>query len=136
MDPDLLAKWDATMKRINYMFPKSKHALESLHRTKNYREHLHEHEEQRRSFQQYQRRDEPYHVDRYLKNIKLDVPTFDGRLNYSVHYSPQNFLDWLQSMDRYFTRYILSEAEKVSFVVMKLTDQASRYWSALRLSVS
>jgi len=28
------------------MFPKSKHALESLHRTENYREHLHEREGQ------------------------------------------------------------------------------------------
>jgi len=34
-------------------------------------------------------------------------------------------------MDRYFTRYPLSEAEKVSFVAMKLTGQTSRYWSAL-----
>jgi len=59
MDLDLLAKWDTTMKRKDNMFPKSKHALESLHRTKNYREHLHECEGQRGSFQQYQRRDEP-----------------------------------------------------------------------------
>jgi len=63
MDPDLLAKWDATMQRIDNMFPKSKHALE-LHRTKNYCEQLHKHE-RRGSFQQYQKRDEPYYVDRY-----------------------------------------------------------------------
>jgi len=34
-------------------------------------------------------------------------------------------------MDRYFTRYLLSEAEKVSFATMKLTSQTSQYWSAL-----
>ena len=34
-------------------------------------------------------------------------------------------------MDRYFTRYLLSAAEKVSFAVMKLTGQASQYLSAL-----
>ena len=61
----------------------------------------------------------------------MDVPTFDGRLNYFDHSGPQNFLDWLQSMDRYFTRCISSEAEKASFAGMKLTGQASRYWSAL-----
>ena len=44
---------------------------------------------------------------------------------------PQFFLDWVRSMDRYFTRYLLSEAENVSFATMKLTGQASRYWSAL-----
>jgi len=44
MDPDLLAKCDATMKRTDNMFSKSKHVLESLHRTENYGEHLHERE--------------------------------------------------------------------------------------------
>jgi len=87
--------------------------------------HLHEREGQRGSFQQYQSLDEPYHVGRHLKSIQLDVPTFDGCLNYSRS-SPQNFLDLLQSMDMYFTRYLLSEAEKVSFAAMKLTGQASR----------
>ena len=57
------------MKHIDNIFPKSKHALKSLHRTENYREHLHEHEGQHDSFQQYQRRDELYHVDQYLKSI-------------------------------------------------------------------
>ena len=128
MDPDLLAKWDTIMKRIDNMFLKSKHALDSLHRTENYREYPHE---QRGSFQQYQRRDEQYHVDRYLNSIQMDVPTFDGCLDYSDRSSSQKFLDWLQCMDRYFTRYLLSEAEKVSFATMKLTGQASRYRSAL-----
>ena len=50
MDPDLLTNWDATMKRINNMFPKSKHAFEPLHRTENYREQLHEREGHRDSF--------------------------------------------------------------------------------------
>ena len=115
------------MKHINNMFSKSKHALKSLHRIENYREHLHEHEGQRGSSQQYQRRDEQYHVDRYLKNIQLDVPIFDGHLDYFDCLDPQNFLNWLQSMDKYFTRYILSETEKVSFTAMKLTGKASRY---------
>ena len=44
MDPDLPAKWDTIMKRIDNIFPKSKHALESLHRTDNYREYLYERE--------------------------------------------------------------------------------------------
>jgi len=63
MNPDLLTKWDTTMKHINNIFPKLKHALESLHKTESYREHLHEREGQCGSFQQYQRRDEQYHVD-------------------------------------------------------------------------
>ena len=50
MNPDLLAKGDATTKRIDNMFPKSKHALESLHKTENYYERLHKREGQRGSF--------------------------------------------------------------------------------------
>jgi len=34
-------------------------------------------------------------------------------------------------MDMYFTRYLLLEPEKVSFIAMKLTDLASQYRSAL-----
>jgi len=54
MDPNLLAKWAATMKHIINMFSKSKHAIKSLHKIENYCEHLHERERQRGSFQQYQ----------------------------------------------------------------------------------
>jgi len=83
------------MKHIDDMFPKSKHSLESLHRTENYHKHLHEREGQHDSFQQYQRRDEQYHVDRYLKSIQLDIPTFDGRLDYSDRFGQRKFLYWL-----------------------------------------
>jgi len=59
----------------------------------------------------------------------MDVPTFDGRLDYSGRLSdPQFFLNWLHSMFRYLTRYLLSEMEKVRFFITKLTGQASQYW--------
>ena len=58
----------------------------------------------------------------------MDVPTFDGRLNYSGYLrNPQIFLDCLQNMDMYFDRYPFSEAEKVRFAITKLTEQASQY---------
>jgi len=143
---DLLVKWDAIMKHIDNMFFKSKHALNSLHRTENYREHFYEREGQRGSSQQYQTRDEQYHVDRYLKSIQLGVPIFDSRLDYSDRLGSQIVLNWLQSMDMYFTRYLLSETEKVSFAyykvywssfaAIKFTGQVSRYWSALETLLS
>lgn len=51
-----------------------------------------------------------------MKSIKLDIHTFDGRLE------PKYFHDWLQNMDRYFTWYSLSEARKVKFAAMKLME--------------
>jgi len=58
------------------------------------------------------------HDVQYLRSIKLDVPTFDGRLN------PQLLLYWIQ-LAKYFTWYDLTEPSKVKFVAMKLIDQAS-----------
>jgi len=40
--------------------------------------------------------------DRYLKNIKLDVSNFDGRLD------PQYYLNRVMSLERYFKWYELS----------------------------
>jgi len=60
------------------------------------------------------------HDGQYLRSIKLDVPTFDGRLD------PQFFLDWIQ-LDRYFIWYDLTEPRKVKFATMKLTGQANQY---------
>jgi len=37
--------------------------------------------------------------ERYLKNIKVDVSNFDGRLD------PQYYLDWVMSLERYFKWY-------------------------------
>jgi len=62
----------------------------------------------------------------------MDVSTFDSHLDYSVYLrDPQVFLNWLQSMDMYFDRYSFSEVEKVKFNIMKLTRQASQYWTNL-----
>ena len=40
--------------------------------------------------------------ERYLKNIKVDVSSFDGRLD------PQYYLDWVTSLERYFKWYEMS----------------------------
>jgi len=51
----------------------------------------------------------------------IDILTFDGRLDYSGYLSDhQVFLNWLQSMDHDFTRYLHCEIEKVKFAIRKL----------------
>jgi len=37
-------------------------------------------------------------------------------------------------MDKYFIWYLLSEAEKVRFAIMKLAGQASQYWTNVKTS--
>jgi len=63
--------------------------------------------------------------DQFLKNIKIDVLTFVGR------HDPQIFLNWTLQLDKYFIWYNLTEPRKIKFAVMKLTSQASQYWTKL-----
>jgi len=51
----------------------------------------------------------------YIKNIKVDAPSFDERLD------PQVYIDWQLAMDRYFRWHDMSESRKIRFTVMKLT---------------
>ena len=62
----------------------------------------------------------------YLKSIKIHVPNFEGR------HDPQLFIDWTLQQDRYFTWYELTEFRKVKYVAMKLSGQASQYWTNLK----
>jgi len=63
--------------------------------------------------------------DQFLKNIKINVLTFDGR------HDPQIFLDWTLQLDKYFTWYNLTEPKKIKFAAIKLIGQASQYWTNL-----
>ena len=59
--------------------------------------------------------------ERYLKNIKVDVSNFDGRLD------PQYYLDWVMSLECYFKWYKMSQERRVRFAAMKLVGQARQY---------
>ena len=66
------------------------------------------HEEECGPLTQHYRRNEQNPDAQYLKSIKIDVPTFDGRDD------PELFLDWTQQIDKYFTWYDLMSLEKLS----------------------
>ena len=62
----------------------------------------------------------------YIKSIKVDAISFNGRLD------PQVYIDWQLAMDRYFCWHDMSETRKIQFAMMKLTGQAGQYWEILR----
>ena len=66
--------------------------------------------------------------DRFIRNIKLDAPTFDGSLN------PKVYSDWEGEMDQYFEWYAMSEERKFKFAKMKLIRQARLYWGNIELT--
>jgi len=57
----------------------------------------------------------------YIKSVKVDAPSFDGRLD------PQVYIHWQLAMDRYFRWHDMSKFRKIRFTVMKLTGQARQY---------
>ena len=59
--------------------------------------------------------------EQYLKSIKLNIPTFDGRLD------PPFFLIGFTTWTCILTYYPFFEPRKVRFTVMKLTCQATQY---------
>ena len=61
----------------------------------------------------------------YIRSVKVDAPSFDGRLD------PQVYIDWQLAMDRYFRWHVMSKLRKIRLVVMKLTGQAGKYWENL-----
>ncbi|KAK8923695.1 hypothetical protein KSP39_PZI019139 [Platanthera zijinensis] len=56
------------------------------------------------------------------RRIRLDAPSFDGRLD------PKAFSDWLLDMDHYFEWYDMSDERCVRFAKMKLVGQAKVFW--------
>ena len=68
---------------------------------------------------------QPYYtadVDaQYIKSVKVDAPSFDGRLD------PQVYIDWQLVMDRYFRWHDMSESRKIRLAVMKLMGHAGQY---------
>ena len=68
------------------------------------------------------RRAYPDRVDhKWENNIKVEVPEFQGGLN------PDNFVDWLNSVERVFDYYEVSEAKKVKLVSLCLKGRASAW---------
>ena len=70
-------------------------------------------------------RAQPYNTEdpdaQYIKSAKVDVISFNGRLD------SQTYIDWQLAMDRYFHWCDMSEFRKIRFVIMKLTRQAGQY---------
>ena len=54
--------------------------------------------------------------------IKVDIPEFDGRLN------PDDFIDWLSTVERVFDLKDIPDNFKVKLVAIKLRKNASLWW--------
>ena len=70
-------------------------------------------------------RDFPDHDEKLMGRVKIEAPTFDGRLNLKV------ILDWMCEMDHFFEWYDFSEEKRARFAKMKLIARAKLHWESV-----
>uniref|UniRef100_A0A2N9HIP4 Integrase catalytic domain-containing protein n=1 Tax=Fagus sylvatica TaxID=28930 RepID=A0A2N9HIP4_FAGSY len=70
-------------------------------------------------------RDFPDHDEKLMGRVKIEAPTFDGRLN------PKVFSDWMREMDHFFEWYDFSEEKRARFAKMKLIARAKLHWESV-----
>ena len=62
---------------------------------------------------------------RHFNDFKVDIPEFEGRLQ------PDEFLDWLRTVERVFDLKDIPDEQKVKIVAIKLKKHASIWWENL-----
>jgi len=60
-----------------------------------------------------------------FNDFKVDVPEFEGRLD------PDDFLEWIQTVERVFEYKEVPDEQKVKIVALKLRKYASLWWTNL-----
>ncbi len=70
-------------------------------------------------------RDFPNHDEKLMGRVKIEAPTFDGRLN------PKVFSDWMHEMDHFFKWYDFSEEKRARFAKMELIARAKLHWEGV-----
>ncbi|XP_039686533.1 uncharacterized protein [Medicago truncatula] len=60
-------------------------------------------------------------------DIKVDIPDFEGKLH------PDEFVDWLQTVERVFEYKEILEEKKVKIIAVKLKKHASIWWENLKM---
>jgi len=60
-----------------------------------------------------------------FNDFKVDIPEFEGKLN------PDDFIEWLQTMERIFDYKEIPEDKKVKILALKVRKYASLWWTNL-----
>ena len=61
-------------------------------------------------------------------NFKVEIPEFHGR------FKPEDFVDWLNTIERVFDYYEVMDEKKVKLVAIRLKGRASAWWEQLQIS--
>jgi hypothetical protein len=64
---------------------------------------------------------------RWAFDLKADIPVYEGRIQ------SDEFIDWLNTVERVFEYQDVPEEEKVKIVAIKLKKHASIWWEKLKM---
>ena len=70
-------------------------------------------------------RREPRPQNTHFNDFKIDIPEFEGKLD------PDDFLEWLQTVERVFEYKEIPDEQKVKVIALKLRKYASLWWTNL-----
>ena len=56
-------------------------------------------------------------------DFKVEIPEFESQLN------PDDFLDWLNTLERFFEYKDIPDDKKVKLIALKLCTYASIWWN-------
>ena len=65
------------------------------------------------------------HQNNNFNDFKVDIPEFEGRLD------PDDFLEWIQTVERVFEYKEVPDEQKVKIIALKLRKYASLWWTNL-----
>ena len=68
---------------------------------------------------------EPRHPNPHFNEFKVDIPEFEGKLD------PDDFLEWIQTVERVFEYKEIPDEQKVKVIALKLRKYASLWWTNL-----
>jgi hypothetical protein len=60
--------------------------------------------------------------------VKIDIPIYEGNLD------TEEFLDWIQAMDKYFNYEDFEEDKMARHVVTRLKGHATLWWDELQVN--
>uniref|UniRef100_A0A2N9IAJ9 Integrase catalytic domain-containing protein n=1 Tax=Fagus sylvatica TaxID=28930 RepID=A0A2N9IAJ9_FAGSY len=72
-------------------------------------------------------REQPTTDSRWESNFRLEFPEFHGGVN------PEEFVDWLSTVERVFEYYEVPEQKKTKLVGVKLRGRASAWWEQVQV---
>ncbi|GJZ21204.1 RNA-directed DNA polymerase, eukaryota, reverse transcriptase zinc-binding domain protein [Tanacetum coccineum] len=122
-----LDKWSIDLHSV--LCPTCEEDVETLDHLMSRENPFHSNHESKYADEEAQHQNQNYRNNRYRRplDLKADIPVFEGKIQ------PDEFIDWLNTVEQIFDYQDVLEDVKVKIVAIKLKKHASVWWEQLKL---